>query len=164
MLTSSRATADYFEETVEASGQAKAAANWISNELLRALGAGEVSAPSLAELSLRPADLAEIIRRLSAGELHSNGAKEVVRRCLQTGAGVGEVISALGLDEALDEGQLEAWCSEALEANPRVPEEVRAGRDKALGACIGPVMKASGGKADPKRIMEVLKALIEAGA
>jgi len=164
VLTSSRATADYFEETVEASGQAKAAANWISNELLRALGAGEVSAPSLAELSLRPADLAEIIRRLSAGELHSNGAKEVVRRCLQTGAGVGEVISALGLDEALDEGQLEAWCSEALEANPRVPEEVRAGRDKALGACIGPVMKASGGKADPKRIMEVLKALIEAGA
>ena len=50
----------------------------------------------------------------------------------------------------------------ALEANPRVAEEVRAGKDKALGACIGPVMQASGGKADPKRITEVLKSLIEA--
>ena len=43
-----------------------------------------------------------------------------------------------------------------------VADEVRAGKDKALGACIGPVMKASGGKVDPKRVTEVLMALIEA--
>ena len=115
----------------------------------------------LAQLTLQPEDLALIIEKTAAGDLHSKGARELVRECLRTGAGVEETVSALGLDEKIDDSALEGWCREALEANPRVIEEVRAGKDKALGACIGPVMKASGGKADPKRITEVLKGLIE---
>ena len=111
---------------------------------------------------MRPADLALVISKTSSGDLHSKGARALVRECLRTGAGVTETISALGLDEKIDDSALEGWCREALEANPRVAEEVRAGKHKALGACIGPVMKASGGKADPQRITEVLKALIEA--
>ena len=164
VLTGSRATADYFEEAAERSGDPKAAANWVSNELLRALGTDEVEAGSLSELSLKPADLALVIQKTGAGDLHSKGARELVRECLRTGAGVLETVSALGLDEKIDDSTLEGWCREALEANPRVIEEVRAGKDKALGACIGPVMKASGGKADPKRITEVLKGLIETDA
>jgi aspartyl-tRNA(Asn)/glutamyl-tRNA(Gln) amidotransferase subunit B len=164
VLTRSRATADYFEEAAALSEDPKAAANWVSNELLRALGAGEVKAASLSELSLRPADLAEIIAKAASGDLHSKGARELVRECLRTGAGVAETIQALGLDEQIEDSDLEAWCREALEANPRVSEEVRAGKDKALGACIGPVMQASGGRADPRRITEVLKALIKAEA
>jgi aspartyl-tRNA(Asn)/glutamyl-tRNA(Gln) amidotransferase subunit B len=164
VLTSSRATADYFEEAAAACGDAKAASNWISNELLRALGDEEVTASSLDELSLPPSGLAEIIQRSAAGELHSKAAKEVLRECLKTGASVGEVISQLGFDEVVDAGELEGWCREALAANPQVAEEVRAGKDKALGACIGPVMKAARGKADPKQIMVLLKALIEAGS
>ena len=162
VLVSSRATADYFEEAAAACGDAKAASNWISNELLRALGDEEITASSLDELSLPPSGLAEIIQRSAAGELHSKAAKEVLRECLKTGASVGEVISQLGFDEVIDAGELEGWCREALAANPQVAEEVRAGKDKALGACIGPVMKAARGKADPKQIMVLLKALIEA--
>ena len=164
VLTGSRDTADYFEEAAERSGDAKAAANWVSNELLRALGAGELEAGSLRELSLRPSDLSLVIEKAASGELHSKGARELVRECLRTGAGVDETIQALGLDEVIDDSELEGWCREALEANPRVRDEVLAGKDKALGACIGPVMKASGGKADPKRITEVLKGLIEGGS
>jgi len=162
VLTGSRDTADYFEEAAERSADPKSAANWVSNELLRALGTDEVEAGSLSDLSLQPADLALVIAKIASGDLHSKGARELVRECLRTGAGVDETISALGLDEKIDDSALEGWCREALEANPRVIEEVRAGKDKALGACIGPVMKASGGKADPKRITEVLKSLIEA--
>jgi len=162
VLVSSRATADYFEEAATACGDAKAASNWISNELLRALGDEEIAASSLAELSLSPSGLAEIIQRSAAGELHSKAAKEVLRECLKTGASVSETISQLGFDEVVDAGELESWCREALAANPQVAEEVRAGKDKALGACIGPVMKAARGKADPKQITAILKALIEA--
>ena len=162
MLVSSRATADYFEEAAAACGDAKAASNWISNELLRALGDEEITASSLDELSLPPSGLAEIIQRSAAGELHSKAAKEVLRECLKTGVSVGEAISQLGFDEVVDTSELDGWCREALAANPQVAEEVRAGKDKALGACIGPVMKAARGKADPKQIMAILKALIEA--
>jgi aspartyl-tRNA(Asn)/glutamyl-tRNA(Gln) amidotransferase subunit B len=160
VLTGSRSTADYFEAAASLSGEPKAAANWVSNELLSAVGSGENSANSLSELSLQPNDLADIIAKQAAGELHSKAARELVAECLRTGAGVTETIQALGLDEQVDEADLESWCREALVANPRVIEEVRAGKDKALGACIGPVMKASGGRADPRRITEVLKALI----
>ena len=162
VLTGSRATADYFEETAELSGDPKAACNWVSNELLRAIGTEEVEADSLAGISLTPEELALVISKSASGDLHSKGARELVRECLRTGAGVEETIQSLGLDEVIDDAALEGWCREALEANPRVAEEVRAGKDKALGACIGPVMQASGGKADPKRITEVLKSLIEA--
>jgi aspartyl-tRNA(Asn)/glutamyl-tRNA(Gln) amidotransferase subunit B len=162
VLTSSRATADYFEEAARTCGDPKAAANWISNELLRALGADEIEASSLAELKLSPSDLAEVIQKTAAGELHSKAAREVIRECLQSGVKVMEAISSLGLDEVVETSEIERWCREALAANPRVAESVRAGNDKALGACIGPVMKAARGKADPKQIMAILKALIEA--
>jgi aspartyl-tRNA(Asn)/glutamyl-tRNA(Gln) amidotransferase subunit B len=162
VLTSSRATADYFEEAARTCGDPKAAANWISNELLRALGADEIEASSLAELKLSPSDLAEVIQKTAAGELHSKAAREVIRECLQSGVKVMEAISSLGLDEVVETSEIERWCREALAANPRVAESVRAGNDKALGACIGPVMKAAGGKVDPKQIMDVLRSLIEA--
>ena len=162
MLTGSRSTSDYFEEAVSACGDPKAASNWISNELLRALGDDEISASSLAELKLPPQGLAEIIKKTSTGELHSKAAKEVLRECLKNGLSVEEAIKELGFDEAIDTTALEAWCRDALSANPEVAEEVREGKEKALGACIGPVMKAAGGKADPKQIREILKALIEA--
>jgi len=162
VLTGSRSTSDYFEEAVSACGDPKAASNWISNELLRALGDDEISASSLAELKLPPQGLAEIIKKTSTGELHSKAAKEVLRECLKNGLGVEEAIKELGFDEAIDTTALEAWCRDALSANPEVAEEVREGKEKALGACIGPVMKAAGGKADPKQIREILKALIEA--
>lgn len=162
VLTGSRSTSDYFEEAVSACGDPKAASNWISNELLRALGDDEISASSLAELKLPPQGLAEIIKKTSTGELHSKAAKEVLRECLKNGLSVEEAIKELGFDEAIDTTALEAWCRDALSANPEVAEEVREGKEKALGACIGPVMKAAGGKADPKQIREILKALIEA--
>ena len=162
VLTGSRPTSDYFEEAASACGDPKAASNWISNELLRALGDDEISASSLAELKLPPQGLAEIIKKTSAGELHSKAAKEVLRECLKNGLSVEEAIKELGFDEVIDTTTLEAWCRDALSANPEVAEEVREGKDKALGACIGPVMKAAGGKADPKQIREILKALIEA--
>ena len=162
VLTGSRSTSDYFEEAATACGDPKAASNWISNELLRALGDDEISANSLAELKLLPQGLAEIIKKTSAGELHSKAAKEVLRECLKNGLSVEEAIKSLGFDEVIDTTALEAWCRDALSANPQVAEEVREGKDKALGACIGPVMKAAGGKADPKQIREILKALIEA--
>ena len=161
VLTGSRSTADYFEEAATACGDPKAASNWISNELLRALGDDEIAARSLAELNLPPSGLAEIIKRSAAGELHSKAAKEVLRECLKDDVSVEAAIKKLGFDEAVDTKQLESWCRDALSANPEVAEEVRAGKDKALGACIGPVMKAAGGKADPKQIREILKALIE---
>ena len=116
---------------------------------------------SRALTTLRPFDETDTVLALLGANAAPEAARELVRECLRTGEGVEETIQSLGLDEVIDDSQLEAWCEEALEANPRVRDEVLAGNAKALGACIGPVMKASAGKADPKRITEVLKGLIE---
>jgi aspartyl-tRNA(Asn)/glutamyl-tRNA(Gln) amidotransferase subunit B len=68
----------------------------------------------------------------------------------------------LGLESVADSGQLERWCREALVGREKIVADVQRGEEKALGALIGPVLKLSGGKADPKAVREKLLELIRA--
>ncbi len=75
---------------------------------------------------------------------------------VETGRAATELLHELGLEQVRDEGRVEAWCREAIAANEKAAAEVRAGKEKAIGALVGHVMKASGGQADPKLAREVL--------
>ena len=80
---------------------------------------------------------------------------------MKSGATAREVVAERGLEQVEDEGRLEVWCRAALEGREQVIADVRAGRTKALGAVVGPVMKASGGKANPRKVVEILLRIIE---
>ncbi len=163
VLTASRDVADFFEAAARLSGEPKEAANWVSNEVLRCLGDEAFEATTIDELPVRPFDLAEVIGLVKDGTLSSSGARQVLRELLASGGAAGEVVERLGLRQVQDAAQLEAWCSEALAARPAVADEVRAGNEKAVGALMGLVMKASGGKADPRLARELLLELIARG-
>lgn len=163
VLTADRGVADFFEATARLSGRPKDAANWIANEVLRALGDDAFAATTVDELPVRPHDLSELIALVTGGTIHTKAGRQVIREMLATGEPAGEVVARLGLEQVEDEGQLEAWCRDALAGKDAIAEDVRAGKDKALGALIGPVMQASGGKANPQKVREILKRLILEG-
>jgi len=163
VLTADRAAADFFEAVARLSGRPKDASNWISNEVLRALGDDEFEASTIDELPLKPHDLAELIELVSNGTIHTKAGRTVIRDMLQSGDAAGAVVERLGLEQVEDEGQLEGWCRSALEGKDAIIADVRDGKLKALGALIGPVMQASGGKANPQKVREILQRLIQEG-
>lgn len=160
VLTASRDVADFFETAARLSGEPKEAANWISNEILRALSDDDYEAQSIDELPLKPFDLADLIALASKGVIHSSAARQVLREMMKTGKAAGELVIELGLEQVQDDGQLEAWCAEALEGKESIAEQIRGGNTKAVGALMGAVMKASGGKANPQKVREILLRLI----
>jgi len=165
VLTSSRALADFFEATVRLSGAAKEAANWLANQVLAHLADPATPAGSIDELALKPHDLAELIDLVERGRTTRAGAKDILAALVRSEVQrrPAELMHELGLVQVSDGDQLEGWCRAALEGREDVIADVRAGKEKALGALIGPVMRAAGGRADPAAVRAALLRLIRAG-
>jgi aspartyl-tRNA(Asn)/glutamyl-tRNA(Gln) amidotransferase subunit B len=158
LLTTSRATADYFLAALAIAGpaQAKSLANWINGELAAALNAAE---QSIARSPVSPTQLAGLVVRIADGTINQKTAKEVFT-ALWEGAGtdVDAVIESRGLRQISDTGALAAIVDAVLAANPKSVEEFRAGKDKAFNALVGQVMKQSRGKANPQQVNDLLRA------
>ncbi len=156
----------YFEAALEAyPGNPRALANYIANELQRerAQAAGEGLLP-MAAVRMRPHALAGLVRLIDEGQVSKQAAREVLVEMFRSGRDAAEVVAALGLHSvAHADDELDAWCRAAVAANPAAAQQVRDGNDKALNSFIGPVMKASGGKADPQAVRACLLRLIRAG-
>ncbi len=161
VLTSSREVADFFEATLQ-HAEPKLAANWIGNEVLRALSDPDVPGERLEELPLTPEGLGELLGLVAHGTLSAGAAKKVLRVMIVKGGDAASLVDELGLKQVSDTARIEAWCREVLAAKAEVAEQVAAGNEKAVGALVGPVMQASKGKANPKLVRETLLALIRA--
>jgi len=148
---------DFFEEAARACGKPQAAGNWIVNDLLRELGSARIG---LALSKVRPAHVAGLVRLLEEGVILSNAAKEVFVDMFQTGDMPEAVVARKGLKAETNLGELERWCSEAIAANPKSVADFKGGKESALNAFKGPVMRAAKGKADPKRVDEMLRRLL----
>ncbi len=155
MLTASRELADYYEEVVRiAPADAKLAANWVMGELAAALnkenldvGSGKLPAERLAGLLVRLSD------RTISGKI----AKEVFELMWSTGATADSVIESKGLRQITDSGAIERAIDEVMVRNPAQLADYRAGKDKLFGFFVGQVMKATGGKANPAQLNELLR-------
>jgi aspartyl-tRNA(Asn)/glutamyl-tRNA(Gln) amidotransferase subunit B len=152
-LTQSKAMAAYFEATAKACGQPKLASNWIMGEVSRRLNSGETSFDAL---PVSPAQLAALIGRISDNTISNNAAKQVFDALWNQEGEVDALIDAKGLKQINDTGALEAIIDEVLAANPKNVEEFKAGNAKALNGLVGPIMKASKGKANPAQVNELL--------
>ena len=152
-LTQSKAMAAYFEETAKACGQAKLASNWIMGELSRRMNADDIS---IEQLPVSAAQLGHLIQRISDNTISNNAAKQVFDVLWTDRGEVDAIIEAKGLKQMNDTGALEAIIDEVLAANPKNVEEFKAGNAKALNGLVGPIMKASKGKANPGQVNELL--------
>ena len=152
-LTQSKAMAAYFEAAAKACGQAKLVSNWVMGEMSRRLNAGEVG---IENASVSAAQLAAMIGRIADNTISNSAAKQVFDALWTEGGEVDAIIEAKGLKQMNDTGALEAIIDEVLAANPKNVEEFRAGNSKALNGLLGPIMKASKGKANPAQVNELL--------
>nr|C5CY39.1 RecName: Full=Aspartyl/glutamyl-tRNA(Asn/Gln) amidotransferase subunit B; Short=Asp/Glu-ADT subunit B [Variovorax paradoxus S110] len=155
-LTQSPALARYFDDAVKAGATPKLASNWITGEMARRLNAQEIgieAAPVTAQ------QLAQLVGRIADGTLPNNAARQVFD-ALWTGEGsdVDAIIEARDLKPMSDTGALDRILDEVIAKNAKNVEEYRGGKEKALNGLVGQVMKASGGKANPAQVTELLKA------
>jgi aspartyl-tRNA(Asn)/glutamyl-tRNA(Gln) amidotransferase subunit B len=160
VLVWDRDLAAYFEEAVQSAGRDKAQAvgNWIVNDLLRELGAAKVS---VAESKIRPQHVAALVKLIDAGTVLAHAAKEIFVEMAATGDAPETIADRRGLKAApTDAGELEQWCRDAIAGNAKALAEFKAGKDSAINAFKGPVMKASKGKANPKLVDETLRRIL----
>ena len=151
---------DWFEAAVAVAGkpQAQAVGNWITNDLLREMGAAKLS---LQDLKITPTQLAELVGLIKDGTITKQIAREVFSETFATGEAPAVVVERKGLRDDTDSDELEQWCRDAIAGNDKAREQFLGGKDSAINAFKGPVMKASRGKANPKLVDETLRRLLQ---
>ena len=161
-LTQSKAMAAYFEATTTACGQAKLASNWIMGALSRRMNADGLG---IEQLPVKAAQLGALIKRIADDTISNSAAKQVFDVLWSEGedtrgatdeSRVDAIIDGKGLKQMNDSSALEAIIDEVLAANPKNVEEFKAGNAKALNGLVGPIMKASKGKANPAQVNALL--------
>ena len=155
LLTTSKLTADYFETAAKASNEGKLVANWMNGELAASLNRAE---KTLAESPISAERLAGLVKKISDGTLSSKLAKKVFEALWERDLSAEAIIERDGLQQINDTGAIEKMIEEVLAANPKSVEEFKAGKEKALNALVGQVMKASRGKANPAQVQDLMKA------
>ena len=157
VLTISRSISEYFEAVLGAGAAAKAAANWITTDLLGLLNADK---KDISQSPVTAKNLAELISLVESGKISRNQAKTVFEQMYKTGEKAAVLVEKLGLSQVSDEGQLFAWAQEAINESPKAVADFKKGNRAAVGALVGAVMRKSKGKANPKRMNEILVELL----
>jgi aspartyl-tRNA(Asn)/glutamyl-tRNA(Gln) amidotransferase subunit B len=156
-LTATREVADYFQAAVNAAGMplAKPCANWVMGELAARLNKAGLD---IAAAPVSPAQLAGLLARVADNTISNAIARKVFEALWNgEGANADEIIAWQGLEQVTDTAAIEALVIEVIAANPKSVEEFRAGKEKALNALVGQVMKASRGKANPAQVNELMR-------
>ncbi len=154
VLTASRPLADYYEEVVRLCGKPKIASNWVMGDFLAYLNEAKME---IGETPVSPAPLAQLIGIIEDGTISGKIAKEVFEEMWKSGKGPKEIVAEKGLVQITDTGELERTVEEVLAAHPKQLEQYRGGKEQLFGFFVGQTMKATGGKANPKIVNELLK-------
>jgi aspartyl-tRNA(Asn)/glutamyl-tRNA(Gln) amidotransferase subunit B len=151
VLTDERSVAEYFESVVRIYNHPKDVSNWMMSELLRLLNESQTT-----EITLRPEHCARVLEMVSAGQITRTVAKGVIEESFKTGKAPDEIVREQGLSQISDEQALAEIVTRVLAENPKAVADFKSGREAALGFLQGQVMKATLGKADPKKTRDVL--------
>ncbi len=154
-LTASPALSEYFEAVARASKDGKGAYNWVMGEVMAALRA---SGEQISGFKVRPADLAQLQNLVRDGTISHTAAKQVFARMVETGKQPAQIAADEGLLQVGDEAAIATWVDEVLAEHPEEANRYLAGEKKLQGVLVGFVMKKSKGRADPKRVNQLLSA------
>ena len=154
VLSADKAVADYFEETCRYSSNPKAISNWLMTDMLRRLAEKEME---INQAAIRPQALADLVRLVETQVVNSNTAKEVFAALFEQGGDPEQWVQQKGLAQVSDAGAIEAMVDKAMAEHPKSVADFRAGKSAAMQFLVGQVMRASQGKAHPRRVQELLK-------
>ncbi len=158
ILTEEKPIADLFEQAVSACGKPKEVSNWIMGETMAMMKEKSVPAENL---MLSGQALGAIVSAVSAGRLNRQSAREVFAYAFDGGEDIEGYIKAHGLEIVSDDSAYEQILSDVLARCEKDVAQYRAGNQKVFGFLVGQAMKALKGKADPKKINELLRKLLE---
>jgi len=147
-LSESRELSDFFEEVVKLSGEPQKSAKLIFSILLKDNEWGKTL--------INPRHFADVITFLEKAVISSSGAKQILKKAMETGSSAETLLTELGLEQVSDSGEVEKWIEEVMTANPQTVADFRAGKEKVIGFLVGQVMKISRGSANPALVKDVL--------
>jgi aspartyl-tRNA(Asn)/glutamyl-tRNA(Gln) amidotransferase subunit B len=150
--------ADYFDAVAKATGEYKLASNWVQQDVLRIVKDKGIA---LAEFPVKTDGLADLINRIKRKELNTNQGREVLEKMIASGDSIEAVIAAGGYGMVSDRYAIASAVLAAIDGNPKAVEDLKGGKkkpDAVKGFLRGQVMKATGGKADPALVGELLDA------
>jgi aspartyl-tRNA(Asn)/glutamyl-tRNA(Gln) amidotransferase subunit B len=153
ILAGSPSTAAFFEATVALGADPASAANWITQDLAGLVNTARIE---LDAAGVTPRHVADVVALVADQTISTTGAKQVLEEAFETGDSAGAIVERRSLRQVVDPAALEAWVDEAIAENPGPVEQFRGGKEGALNAVLGQVMKKSGGSANPKAARELL--------
>ncbi len=157
VLVASRAVADYFERVAAEAGNARAAANWVRNEVLRVLNDQKLD---IEQYRVTPSSLARLIRLIDSGAIGGKAAKEVFDEMSASGEEPEAIVERKGLSQVSDPAVIREAAQRVLAANAAQVEQYRAGSAKVFGFLVGQLMKEMRGKAKADLANEILRDLL----
>jgi aspartyl-tRNA(Asn)/glutamyl-tRNA(Gln) amidotransferase subunit B len=160
VLTANRALADYYEAVAAAHGDAKAAATWVIGDVLAALNHERIT---LAEFRVPPQALATLLDLVRSGRLSRNAAKQVFASMRATGEPALTIAEREKLLQVSDDAALSGWIDTVWREHAAEAQRFVAGEQKLLGVLVGLVMQESKGRADPKRVNQLLASRVTVG-
>jgi len=158
-LVVTRALADYYEAAVLESGNARAAANWVRNEVLRVLNEQKIDVENY---RVTPAMLGRLIRLIESGAIGGKSAKEVFDEMSVSGEQPDAIVERKGLAQITDAAPILEAALRVLEQNAAQVEQYRAGKAQVFGFLVGQLMKETRGKAKAELANEILRELLNA--
>ena len=154
VLTTSKGLADYFENCMKLFNQPKTVSNWVMGELLRELNN---SGTAVAASPVSPERLVSLLKLVDKGAVSLKVAREIFPELYASGKSPEQIVKEKGLTQVSDEGALEKIIDDVMAKNPQQLAQYRGGKEAVFGFFVGQVMKASGGKANPGKVNELLK-------
>ncbi|MEO1993627.1 MAG: Asp-tRNA(Asn)/Glu-tRNA(Gln) amidotransferase subunit GatB [Pirellulales bacterium] len=156
LVNQGRDLVDYFEELASLVGEGKVASNWMQQDILRTLNErGE----SIVSFPVRPATVADIIRRITNGDFDTSRGREIFAGVLSTGKAVNDVIASMGIT-AVNQDDLVSLCKDLIAANPKIVADVKGGKEQAAGGLIGQAKKKNP-NVNPAKVRQTCLELIK---
>ena len=158
VLVMTRAVADFYEAAADESGNPRAAANWVRNEVLRVLNEKKID---VVDYRVTPTMLARLIQLLDKGTIGGKAAKEVFDDMSETGEAADVIVERKGLGQVSDPEAIREAARRVLAANAAQVEQYKSGTTKVFGFLVGQLMKEMRGKAKADLANEILREMLE---
>ncbi|TCT15319.1 aspartyl/glutamyl-tRNA(Asn/Gln) amidotransferase subunit B [Natranaerovirga pectinivora] len=157
LIVASRNMADYFETAAKASKNAKTVSNWIITEIFSKLNEDQKEEGSI---PFKPELLAELVNLIEEDIISNSIGKKVFAQMWETGKSPNTIVEEEGLKQISDDGALIDMAKEVISSNEKVVADYLSGKEQAVQSLMGQMMKKTKGQANPKKVIDILKDIL----